>query len=201
MNLDGVAGVLTTLSTSQTGSDADREGVEFCEALWMLTIVVINTRVQKSWTKYWISLLQLITGSGGSQRWVSPFNSLPTSSQINKEWDAWGEKTKPRLSCLKYKIVRNSIFFLTEWQYNVKLLPTLSSLKKMLLLAHSTMEKRVWSAILHISPNVLSFSCLPLLACSCCRYAMILAWTCGSSGSHFRSSNIRCGILAGELVW
>lgn len=40
--------MLTTPSTSQIGSDADREGVEFCEALWMLTIVMINTEIQKS---------------------------------------------------------------------------------------------------------------------------------------------------------
>lgn len=46
---------------------------------------------------------------------------------------------------------------------------TLSSRKKMLLRAHSTMEKSVWSAILHMRPKVLSFSCLPRLACSCCR--------------------------------
>lgn len=45
---NGVTGVLTTLGTSQTVSDADREGVRLCEALWMLTMVMINTLVQKS---------------------------------------------------------------------------------------------------------------------------------------------------------
>lgn len=47
MTVDGVTGVLTTLSTSQTVSNADREGVELWEALWMLTIVVMNTEVQE----------------------------------------------------------------------------------------------------------------------------------------------------------
>lgn len=45
---NGVTGVLTAPSTSWTVSDADREGVELCEALWMLPIVVINTEVQKA---------------------------------------------------------------------------------------------------------------------------------------------------------
>lgn len=51
----------------------------------------------------------------------------------------------------------------------MRMFHTFNSLKNMLLRAHSTIEKSVWSAILHMRPKVLSFSCLLRLACSCCR--------------------------------